>query len=217
MTLVAEIWVSHPDIPLRGVLGSDSDQTLWLSYQTKAEPDDRFLFVRATVDDREAFERALEADDTVSEHKLVAMFPEHDVYRVGVTTDVEVVPSRSTALGAEVLEVVSHEDGWQVRMHLLTRDAFDAFRDYCRDRNVTYRVQELSNIDSVEEEYTFGLTETQRTTLLLAYDAGYYDIPRTVSQEDLADQLGISKSAVSQRLRRATELLVEHTLVSDER
>lgn len=214
---MAEIWITHPDVPLADYLGNGWEETVRLDYQTKAEPDERVLFLRIAGDDLEHFERKLESDHTVSDPRLVALFHDHVVYRVEVTTDLEVVPRECTALGAEVLDVTSEDDGWTIRMHLLTRDAFDAFREYCREHDVTYRVRELSNIDSVEEEYSYGLTESQRTTLLLAYNAGYFEIPRLISQDDLAAELGISKSAVSQRLRRATAYLVENTLATGER
>ena len=217
MTLIAEIWITHPDVPLADLLADGTERTVRLAYQTAAEPDDRFLFLRVPSEDLEAFERALEADHTVRNPRLVALFADHVVYRVEVDTAIEVVPSRCTALGAEVLEVRSDGDGWTVRMHLLTRDALDAFREYCRERGVTYKIRELANVDSVEDEYSYGLTESQRTTLLLAYNAGYFEIPRRISQAELASELGISKSAVSQRLRRATADLVDNTLASETR
>lgn len=44
------------------------------------------------------------------------------------------------------------------------------------------------------------LTEKQRTAAVRALAAGYYERPREASLEELADEMGISKSALSQRL-----------------
>ncbi|QIB74493.1 transcriptional regulator [Halogeometricum borinquense] len=44
------------------------------------------------------------------------------------------------------------------------------------------------------------LTEKQRTAATLAVSSGYYRTPRETSLDELADELGISKSALSQRL-----------------
>lgn len=41
---------------------------------------------------------------------------------------------------------------------------------------------------------------------------GYYDIPRGCTTKELADELGISDQAVTERLRRAIGSLVRHTL-----
>jgi predicted DNA binding protein len=46
------------------------------------------------------------------------------------------------------------------------------------------------------------LTARQRETLRLAHERGYFEIPREVTLDDLADELGVSNQAVSERLRR---------------
>lgn len=52
------------------------------------------------------------------------------------------------------------------------------------------------------------LTPLQRETLVFAIENGYYDEPRETDLEELSDALGVSKSAVSQRLRTAERKLI---------
>ncbi len=52
------------------------------------------------------------------------------------------------------------------------------------------------------------LTDRQRTVVETAYEAGYYDFPRSSDGEDVADSLSISAATFHQHLRRATEKLV---------
>lgn len=52
------------------------------------------------------------------------------------------------------------------------------------------------------------LSEKQREVVELAIEAGYYDEPRQATLSDLAEMLGVSPSAVSQRLNA-----VEHKLI----
>jgi predicted DNA binding protein len=47
------------------------------------------------------------------------------------------------------------------------------------------------------------LTSKQLTAFKLAYDKGYYQIPRRIKVEELAETLGIKRSAMQERLRRA--------------
>jgi len=54
------------------------------------------------------------------------------------------------------------------------------------------------------------LTDKQRQTLEMALETGYYEQPRRADLADLADRIGVSKSAVSQRLRTAEAKLVKH-------
>jgi predicted DNA binding protein len=56
------------------------------------------------------------------------------------------------------------------------------------------------------------LTAKQREALELALERGYYERPRDATLSDLAELLGITKSAVSQRLRSAESKLVNHAL-----
>ena len=58
-----------------------------------------------------------------------------------------------------------------------------------------------------------AITDKQRDAVELAIERGYYDQPRGVDLEWLADELGVSKSAVSQRLTAVESTLVR-SLVS---
>lgn len=226
--LLAEIHLSHSELPLADTIRAAPAATVRLEYETRAagagggdgaegaDGTGRRSFLSVSADDYHDFESALLADHTVADPQVVAAFPDHRIYRVVVLTDLELVPSRAAALGARTLAVRAGGDGWIVRLRLFARDALDAFRAYCLDHGVTYQVRELSRASSRTAEYAFGLTESQRATLLLAYETGYFDVPRRVSQDDLAGRLGVSTSAVSQRLRRATARLVAATVAADD-
>nr|WP_084383819.1 helix-turn-helix domain-containing protein [Halalkalicoccus paucihalophilus] len=58
----------------------------------------------------------------------------------------------------------------------------------------------------------FGLTPIQRETLLLAIERGYYEIPRQCTTLKLAEELGVSDQAITERLRRAIVTLVSNTV-----
>ncbi|MFC7009142.1 helix-turn-helix domain-containing protein [Halalkalicoccus salilacus] len=60
----------------------------------------------------------------------------------------------------------------------------------------------------------YGLTERQRNTLVAAFEAGYFTVPRETSLSDLAERQDASHQALSERLRRATGNLVESALIT---
>lgn len=60
------------------------------------------------------------------------------------------------------------------------------------------------------------ITSKQREAIEVAVSEGYYDDPRRTDLTELANQLGISKSAVSQRLNTVEAKLV-HSLVEETR
>lgn len=53
-----------------------------------------------------------------------------------------------------------------------------------------------------------GVTDKQQQALATAFEMGYYSVPRDVDLRTVGEQLGISRQAVSERLRRGHELLV---------
>lgn len=59
------------------------------------------------------------------------------------------------------------------------------------------------------------LTERQQEVLRAAAELGYYRIPREATHEEIADELGCSKSVVGQHLRRVESALVSSILPSD--
>lgn len=58
-----------------------------------------------------------------------------------------------------------------------------------------------------------SLTNGQRKTLIEAYNKGYFDLPRKTGSEKLAKSLGLSKSTVSEHLRKAEKMLLDQILV----
>jgi len=55
-----------------------------------------------------------------------------------------------------------------------------------------------------------SLTEKQISSLNIAYEKGYYDIPRKNTLDDLAEETGVNKSTFSEHIRRAENKFVEH-------
>ncbi|WP_265111760.1 helix-turn-helix domain-containing protein [Halosolutus halophilus] len=82
-----------------------------------------------------------------------------------------------------------------------------------RKSGATVRLQRLAHRpndgDATLEIDATDITAKQREAVELAVELGYYDRPRSATLTDLADHLGVSKSAVSQRLTAVELTLVE--------
>lgn len=213
MGFIAEVHLVHDDFVLAPTIARYPDVTV--RYEYDATTTDRTLqFVSVFSDEYAPIEGAMEADHTVSNPTRVATFENRAIYRVAVESDVEIVPDQCAEDGLFVFTITSAERGWVARVHLPDRDALTAFRAWSRDRGVSFRVKQLYDL-SVSDNGTYFLTEQQHEILLMAYYAGYYDIPRGITQDGLAERLDISDSAVSQRLRRAVSELIAATLEND--
>jgi predicted DNA binding protein len=62
--------------------------------------------------------------------------------------------------------------------------------------------------DTTTEIDVSTITDKQQEAMELAMELGYYETPRTASLSDIADELGVSESAASQRLNAAETKLV---------
>lgn len=102
-----------------------------------------------------------------------------------------------------VLEVPDH-DSLQALMSVLNENELAV-------TTKTITQSQLSDQTTAEIDLDV-LTDKQRETLELALRMGYYERPRDANLTDLSDELGISKSAVSQRLRTAEIKLIKTAL-----
>ena len=110
------------------------------------------------------------------------------------------------------------EDAERLRV-TLTVDDIDSIREVleCLERSgASVRPDGISpqvdGTDTAIEVDVSSVTPKQWEALELAFERGYYHRPREVELAELADELSISKSAVSQRLRAAETKLVAAVL-----
>ena len=90
------------------------------------------------------------------------------------------------------------------------------FQAYCKAYDIPIELTQLHALSSFKSDREYDLTEGQRTALVLAYSRGYFDSPRDATQADLADELEISRQAVSSRLQRGVRRLVASTLITSQ-
>ncbi|ELZ09991.1 helix-turn-helix domain-containing protein [Natrialba aegyptia] len=213
MGFIAEINVAHDELVLVPTI--ERHPNVMIRYEYEVETDGAVTyFVSLFTDEYERLEASMEADPTVSNPIRVATFDNRVIYRVQLETERELVPERCAKRGLFVFTITSGSGGWNARVHFPDREALMEFREYCREQDIAFRVDQLYESSASDDE-TYFLTEQQHEILSLAYYAGYYDIPREATQDDLAEQLDITDSAVSQRLRRAVAELIGATLDDD--
>ncbi|WP_336328429.1 helix-turn-helix domain-containing protein [Halovenus sp. HT40] len=169
--------------------GEAEDITQSLSFDP-ADEDDQKCHTVLNYDDQPQSYRTAD----VEENCICPVFEDHDCLTEfrdvseGTVTVVASVPSRET-----IRELVGglREVGATVAVEWLVED---------EQRNRTTEMDVSS------------ITSKQREALETALELGYYDSPRDADLGDCADALGITKSAVSQRLNTAETKLVRSFL-----
>lgn len=115
---------------------------------------------------------------------------------------------------AVLLEATGNGERWSFRLLFSEESELSEFYRTCVDDGYTLDLERVQNTASPSGDRT-GLTDEQRETLLTALEEGYFAVPRRVTLVELSEMLGISDSAVSQRVRRGLTTLISSALRSD--
>jgi predicted DNA binding protein len=207
----AHVHVESPELALSHTRCVVPGMRFEIAYQ--AIPDVVFLTVEGA--DFDEFERALETDETVSGFELQSQYEDRRVYKLTVAIDRRLFSQAAAQVGISVIETTSEpgDTGWTFELMCPTRESLSQLKSFCSTHDLEFRVDRLFTSRGDDDgSDDFGLTDTQLETLLLAYDTGYFEVPRRVSQQELADKLESSPAAVSQRIRRGITNLIATTL-----
>ncbi|GAB3037789.1 helix-turn-helix domain-containing protein [Natronobiforma cellulositropha] len=104
-------------------------------------------------------------------------------------------------------------DEWTFELRFPDRSHVESFHTVCDESDLGFRLVRLFSISDDTRRRGYGLTETQRETLQVAAENGYFEQPREISSTELAEHFDVTSAAISGRLRRAERRLIEHTLL----
>lgn len=174
------------------------------------EPDRTVPLLWACNADVDRLTRALEADSTTDEVSLVESLADVALYRLSWTGDAHDVTSLLVGEQGAIVSAGNRDDRWTFRMLFPERAAVSAAYDACEQAGVDLDVQRIYHLSDSRLLGRFDLTDDQFETIQTALDAGYYEVPRRATLEDLSAELGVSHQALSERLRRGHRTLIEN-------
>jgi predicted DNA binding protein len=183
------------------------------SYRTADDAMQMLVWIE--YDEFDAVEAALGEDPSVENPTVLTDVGTRRMYRVdlvGRARETSAVP-KVVEVGGVFRSAVGTESGWRISGQFPDRDAFEQLYRFYEDHGIEfafdgiYEPTDSSVADSPE------LTEAQREILVEAVDSDYLAVPRQCSLAELADRLGISESAASERFRRGARVLVEQTVI----
>ena len=171
-------------------------------------------FVWATGSDHERFERHVSEYPKVRECTPLDVVDPHRLYRI------EWVPRPLDLLNgireAEGTILEARGDGqWQFRVRFPSHERLSQFHTYCGETELPITVDRTyTTTGGPNSRRRFGITREQREAITMALDRGYFETPSQVGLEALAAELGISRHAVSKRIRRANRAILQTVLES---
>jgi predicted DNA binding protein len=168
-------------------------------------------FLWAHCDDPDRLYETVGDDPSVANVDVLAEFDGECLLRIDWESPVSVFLSVLRAEGAVILGLSGCDGRWHFRI-FLSDDALVSANEICDEYSIDISIRRVNELPETSEYGCFGLTERQYETIVCAYESGYYDVPRKINQEELADRFGISHQALSERLRRAHETVITNTL-----
>jgi predicted DNA binding protein len=169
-----------------------------------------YLWTGAT--DAERVVAALTGTACVGEAATVDRVDGLALVRVDCRADADPLLDVLADADVTVLEVRSVEEGWRLSLGSEDRARLSRLYHALAERLDGTDLDGVYTVDAAHESPAGGLTPIQRRTLALALDRGYFDVPRGVNLTELSEELGVSDTAVSQRIRRGLSTVLDATL-----
>ena len=165
--------------------------------------------------DIEAVEEALLESTYVEEASIVDRVGDEALFRVVWAEDVNGIIETITETESVILEGNGHGDNWTFELRFPEYDALSQFYHSVVEKDISITLENVHNPIDQSGPQPNVVTDEQGEALQTALEEGYFAVPREITLVELADQLGISDSAVSQRIRRGLTKLLTTNLTGD--
>lgn len=209
---IAEVELAADEFALADTFTQLDDVEFEVERFVAHDSDHVMPFVWATGDDGDAIRATLEADPTVDNLRLLASLDGEWLYQMDWIDKIETLIRILVEEEGTVLDAFGDGSTWQLRVLFPERDALSRTYDYCMDTGFAIEIRSIYQLNEGRAG-RFGLTEDQQETLVTAFEKGYFDVPRALTLTDLADEIGISHQALSERLRRGQRSVLENTVI----
>lgn len=175
-------------------------------------------FFWASDGDPDTLERNVEESTYIEDLEPLETVEDQTLYRVAWTGEYEDLVDGIVRSDGTILQSHTVDGTWVFRLRFPDHEFLTAFYDFCTDHDIAINIERVYTLtEQTPRRRTFQLTPEQREALVLAYERGYFETPRATSLADLAEELGISSQALSDRIRRGNEkILGEVLVVSDD-
>lgn len=194
--------VEHPEF----------ERTELVAWNTVRPDFDVFLF--RVVGPVAPYQEALESTDFVASYDLTSIDDESFYAYVEHETRPADLEFRAPLFEKRLLAVppVVFDGNGEIRLRLVGRpDDLERFVADLPD-DIETTVEGIGEYDAGRTGFESVLTDRQSEALDVAFDVGYYEVPRTGSVADVADELDCAESTAATHLRKAESRIVSRFL-----
>mgnify|MGYP006302736011 CR=1 FL=1 len=215
MSVILEFSIAAEDFELGQVLMGEPEIRLELE---RVVPTGNMVmpFVWASGDTHEAFERHVRSHPRVKELLVLDSVDDSKLYHIEWNDEPTHLIESIVEADATVLEARG-DANWVFRLRFPDQHQLSVFHDDIVEHDIPIQVERTFTLAKKSRHgYWFGLTTEQREALVIALQRGYFETPSKVSLDDLAEELDITRQALSNRIRLGNEKILHSTLLSSE-
>jgi predicted DNA binding protein len=216
MSITTKIHIEHERLALVPTLQNLEDITIRVITQGNTDPGSTVFPFLVEYHDRERLEEMLDTDPTVQSYELVDWTEQTGIYYIEHTSETKLISSVVTDVNGFLVHTETKGNGWLVRLLLPDREALNTIWEYASENDISLDIIEIYGNTDTGGESSYGLTDEQRTALITAYENGYFGEPRDISLNEVAEEIGLSSTAMSGRLRRGMRNLIAATIIDRE-
>ncbi|SDK68118.1 helix-turn-helix domain-containing protein [Natronorubrum texcoconense] len=215
MSIIATVAVPAAEFPLGALADIDEDVTLTVE-TTVPTSESVVPYFWAPASAGDAIVDSIEDEPAVATAGIVDETDDHVLVKVTWNGRVNGVLESIRERDAIVTSAVGTDTQWTFRLRFPSYEDLSAFYTNCVEQGISMELVQLHETVSPGSTRQFGLTTAQRELIAAAYRAGYFDVPRQTTLVELGEQLEVSDSAVSQRLRRGLATLIDSTVLAEQ-
>lgn len=215
MPITVKSHIQHEKLALTPTLTKLEDIELRVLPQVNTDPSSNLFPYLIDYDDFPELETTLEEDPTVNDYELVSKDDESGIYYINYAPHTVLISEVVTAVNGFMSEAKTKNQGWLIQLQLPNRDALNTIWEYATDNDMEVNIIGIYDNKSSDPEASYGLTQEQRTALTVAYSCGYFSEPREKRLSEIAEELDLSSTAMSGRLRRGMRNLIAAALTDE--
>ncbi|ELZ79500.1 DNA binding domain-containing protein [Haloferax larsenii JCM 13917] len=171
-------------------------------------------FFWAEGTDFESFEASVRENRIVDDLTAVARVGDRVLYHVFWGDTISSLTNILTESQATILEAYGN-DPWFFRLRFNDHAGLTEFHNLSQTEEIDFHVKRIYSLAEEQTDvYTLDITAEQQEALVVAVENGYFEVPRRTTLTDVADKLGISPQAASERVRRGADTVLRKVLLS---
>lgn len=207
MSLLTEVRVPGPSYPLGKFLPKYPDVRIEIERLVPSGEPTHLIWIEGA--NRERFIAAVQDDEEVLDLQVVDEHVERMLVRIEWESGDRPLFTLLEEVDCTIATFRSVTKGWLLEIMFAGEEDVASFYQLSHERGIGIELIRTYDESHPPENEMHGLTPVQAETLSIAYEAGYFEVPRAVTLSELAEELGISEHAVSERLRRGLSTLLE--------